>query len=77
MTLSILSEAKSAPDPDIVDILEKALKDAQRGELTGVVLFAVCRGRYTMSCQAGENITADVCIAFEDWKFRRLLQRNT
>ncbi len=60
----------------MVEVLKDLMKDAEEGKLISFMLIGQGTGGDTIGCQAGEIDLAEILVAFEDWKFRRLFNRN-
>lgn len=75
-SVTVLSEIKQKPNQDVVDMLERMLDYARKGELIGLVTFGTHSANGCCDGQAGDTDFSATCAAFEDWKFRRVWRRN-
>lgn len=69
MTTKKLSVIKRNVDPDLVHLLETALKQAKAGEIKGAVVLINRYGDEYQHAAAGDMKMSEVVNAFESWKF--------
>jgi hypothetical protein len=68
-------ELKRPPSESLVCTLERLLARAKEGEIVGAV-FLLAHGNSTSCYSRGYQPIAQFLLAFEDWKFQVMFDRN-
>lgn len=76
MSGAVIKDMSLPPNQSVVDELEGLLSLARSGSLRGFVVFTDHGGGYNGAGQAGTVNFGAILAGFEDWKFRRVWERN-
>ncbi len=70
-----LAERRLEPCPDVVEVLEAALKRAQQGEIRSVAIAAECTGQCTSTVHAmGDGDVAHLTLALQRLIWRLIVE---
>ncbi len=67
---------KRPVDADMIEHLRDLLGQAERGEVSGVVVLANFPGACYQSNSSGDSDLGQMMLCFESWKFRQLAARE-